>query len=78
MWHYTTHMILAMRTVGMLEVWAHVSDARYSHNELGNTLLSAHIITGEYVAHYFTSLIQKVILIRNVLLCANLVASFVT
>ena len=34
----------------------------------GYTLLSAHITTGEYVAHYITSLFQKVILLRNALL----------
>ena len=42
------------------------------HNELDNTLLSAHIITGEYIASYITSLFQEVILLRNVLLGVNL------
>ena len=45
---------------------ADVNDAEYIHNELDNTLLSAHIITGEYIARYITSLFQKVILQRNV------------
>ena len=37
------------------------------------TLLSAHVINGEYVVRY-TSLFQKVILLRNVLLSVSLVA----
>ena len=37
------------------------------------TLLSAHVINGEYVVRY-TSLFQKVILLRNVLLGISLVA----
>ena len=52
----------------MLDTWADVSDAQtaqYCQNELGNTLLSAHITTGEYVARYITLLFQKVILLRN-------------
>ena len=38
---------------------------RYCHNELCSTLLSAHITTNEYVAHYITSLFQKVILVTT-------------
>ena len=45
------------------------------HNELNYTLHSAHIITGEYVSSYITSLYQKVILLHNVLLSVNLVAN---
>ena len=52
-----------------------LSDAQYHHNQLDNTLLSTHIITGEYVAHYISSLFQKVILLPNVLLGVNLVAN---
>ena len=59
----------------MLNVWADISDAQYCHNELDNTLLSAHIIFGEYVARYITLSIQKVISLRNVLLGVNLVAN---
>ena len=59
----------------MLNVWADISDAEYCHNELDNTLLSAHIITGEYVACYITSLFQKVMLLCNMLLGVNLVAN---
>ena len=61
----------------MLDVWADVSDAQYWHNELGNTLFSAHNITGEYVAHYITSLFLKVILLRNMSLSVNFVVNFV-
>ena len=50
----------------MLNVGADVSEAEYCHNELDNTLLSAHIITGEHIARYITLLFQKVILLRNV------------
>ena len=58
----------------MFEVWACVSDAQYCHNEFGNMLLSAHIITYEYVVNYITSLFQKVTLLHNVLLSVNLAA----
>ena len=51
---------------------ADVSDAEYCHNELDNTLLSAHIITSEYIAHYNTSLL---ILLRNVQPDVNLIAN---
>ena len=59
----------------MLNMGADVSDAEYCHNELDNTLLSAHIITSEYIALYITSLFQKVILLHNVQLDVNLVAN---
>lgn len=39
MWHYITHVILAM---WMLNMWADICDTQYCHNELGNTLLSAY------------------------------------
>ena len=55
--------------------WADIIDTQYCHNELDNTLLSAHIIPAEYVVHYITFLFQKVILLRNVLLSVNLVAN---
>ena len=56
----------------MLDMWADISNSQYCHNKLGNT---AHIITGEYVARYITSLFQKVTLLRNVLLGVNLVVN---
>ena len=36
----------------MLDMWSDVNDAYHCHNEISNTLFLAHIITGEYVAHY--------------------------
>ena len=42
---------------------------------LGNTLLTTHIITGKYVVSYITSLFQKTILLLNVLLSVNLVVN---
>ena len=54
----------------MLDVLADVSDAQYC---LGNTLLLAYIITGEYVARYIILLFQKVILVFSVLVSINLV-----
>ena len=59
----------------MLNVGVDVSDAEYYHNELDNTVLSAHIITSEYIAHYIALLFQKVILLLNVQLDVNLVAN---
>ena len=59
----------------MLNVLANVSDAQYCHNELDSTLLSAHIITSEYVVCYISSLFQKVILLPYVLLDVNLVVN---
>ena len=42
----------------MLDMWADISDAQtaqYCHDELGNSLLLAHITTGEYVPHFVIS-----------------------
>ena len=47
--------------------------AQYCHSELGNTLLSAHVTIGEYIACYITSLFQRVIVLHNSLI-ANYVA----
>ena len=52
----------------MLDASADVSDAQtaqYCQNELGNTFLSAHITTGEYVARYNTLLFQTVMLLYS-------------
>ena len=60
----------------MLDMWADISNAQYCwHNELGNMLLMAHIITGEYVMRYITLLFQKVILLCTMLLGVNLIVN---
>ena len=56
---------------------ADVSDAQYCHNKLSNMLLLAYIITGEYAVRYITSLFQKVILLRNMLLSVSLVVNVI-
>ena len=50
-------------------------NAHYCHNEPGSMLPLVCIISGEYVVCYITSLFQKIILLRNVLLGVNLVAN---
>ena len=52
-----------------------LSDAQYCLNQLDNTLLLTYIITGEYVAHYISSLFLKVILLPNIILGVNLVVA---
>ena len=60
------HVILAMHIIWN-ECWmcelklSNAQTAHHCHNELGNTLMLAHITTGECVVHYITSLFQQVV-----------------
>ena len=59
-------------TVAFLDSWPQLF---YTRDVLVRMLLSAHIITGECVVCYITSLFQKVISLCNMLLSVNLVAN---